>query len=319
LGIVIPVPEYETVITPLDKFRTILAAEEVGFPCPKTYLPESEDCLKKISEEAGFPLVIKPRLSAGSRGMAIVSEFGELTEKYRLVRKNQGLPMVQEYVPGNQRQNIYLTIDRQGDLKSVFCPRTHRVFLRLYRNSSAASESAAPPPNVADAVRLARQLNWWGGITIQSKIDQRDGVPKLMEINPRLGTHLWYRTELGINEPLICLKIARGDEVGVANDYPMGKMLLEPVEETIAAIVGLLDLLVYRFRTALLGKVPIDPSNTPISLRETVQSYRKCYFNGKEKVFNPYFRYFFQDPLVSILWWSAFAKYVARASKELGR
>ena len=36
------------------------------------------------------------------------------------------------------------------------------------------------------------------------------GVTPLMGPNPRLGTQLWYRTELGINEPLICLTIARG-------------------------------------------------------------------------------------------------------------
>jgi hypothetical protein len=69
-------------------------------------------------------------------------------------------------------------------------------------------------------------------------------------------------------------------------------MLLEPVEETIAAIGGLLDLVVYKFHTRPLGKIPIDRFNTPISLREAMESYRKCYFNGKEKVLNPYFRYF---------------------------
>ena len=39
IGVLIPVPDYETVVTPLDKYRTIQAAQEVGFPCPKTYLP----------------------------------------------------------------------------------------------------------------------------------------------------------------------------------------------------------------------------------------------------------------------------------------
>jgi hypothetical protein len=134
-----------------------------------------------------------------------------------------------------------------------------------------------------------------------------------------LGTHLWYRTELGINEPLICLNIAQGCEVEAARDYPVGKMLLEPVEETIGMAVGLLDLLIYKFRTRVLGKVPIDPFNTPICLAEMIRYYRQCYFNGKEKVFNPYFRYFFQDPLVSILWWLAFLRYVARNTRHLGK
>jgi biotin carboxylase len=65
LGIVIPVPDYETILTPLDKYRTIQAAQEVGLPCPKTFLAERVEDLKGISEELGFPLVIKPRFTAG--------------------------------------------------------------------------------------------------------------------------------------------------------------------------------------------------------------------------------------------------------------
>jgi biotin carboxylase len=319
LGVVIPVPDYEAVVTPLDKYRTVLAAQEVGFPCPKTHMPESEDCLIRIAEDLGFPLVIKPRLNAGSRGMEIATEFGELREKYRLAKKHQGMPMIQEFIPGKLNQNIYLTLDQRGELKSVFTPKTHRAFLRLYRNSAAASESCDIHPIAGGAAKLARQINWWGGLTIQTKIDQRDGKPKLMEINPRLGTHLWYRTELGINEPWICLNIARGREVEPVTNYPKGTMLLEPVEEAVGATIGLLDLLVYRFRTRLLGKAPVDPANAPASLKALIESYRECYFNGKKKVFNPYFSYFFQDPVVSLLWWLAYLKYVARVSRHLGR
>lgn len=38
LGILITVPDYDVVVIPLDKYRTIQAAQETGFPCPKTYL-----------------------------------------------------------------------------------------------------------------------------------------------------------------------------------------------------------------------------------------------------------------------------------------
>ena len=34
------------------------------------------------------------------------------------------------------------------------------------------------------------------GSAVQTKIDARDGTPKLMEINPRLGSHTWYTTEM---------------------------------------------------------------------------------------------------------------------------
>src|SRR5687767_4434692 len=72
IGVLITVPDYEAVITPLDKYRTIQAAEEVGFPCPKTFMPENEDDLRRIANELGFPLIIKRRFTAAGRGMHLV-------------------------------------------------------------------------------------------------------------------------------------------------------------------------------------------------------------------------------------------------------
>jgi biotin carboxylase len=319
MGVLIPVPDYEAVIIPLDKYRTIRAAQEVGFPCPKTYLPESEDDLRRISEEIGFPLVIKPRFSAGARGMGIVSDFPELSQKTRLVREKQGTPMIQEYIPGSEKQQFYLTLDKKGGLKMAFCPKTHRLFLRLYRNSSAASESFFPHPYIMSAARIGQKVGWWGGITVQTKIDPRDGLPKLMEMNPRLGHHLWYRTALGINEPLMCLKIARGEEIESVKKYPVGKMLLSPVEDFLGLGFWLLDRMLYKLRTGWLGSNPLDSLNPPMSLKEVYQSYSRTYLNGNEKVFDPYFKYFSQDPAVSILWWLKYSYQVLAATKHLGR
>jgi len=69
LGVVIPIPGYEVVITPLDKYRTTQAAEEVGFPCPKTFLPENKEHRRRIANDLGFPLILKRRFTAGGRGM----------------------------------------------------------------------------------------------------------------------------------------------------------------------------------------------------------------------------------------------------------
>jgi carbamoylphosphate synthase large subunit len=41
-------------------------------PCPKSYLPQGEEDLKRIADELRFPLVIKPRFTAAGRGTAIV-------------------------------------------------------------------------------------------------------------------------------------------------------------------------------------------------------------------------------------------------------
>jgi hypothetical protein len=226
--------------------------------------------------------------------------------------------MIQEYIPGTEKQQFYLVLGKAGQLKVCFCPKTHRLFDRLYRNSSAASESAPAHPKSAHAAAVVQGFGWWGGICLQTKVDPRDGLPKLLEINPRLGHHLWYRTALGINEPLMCLQIARGEEVMPVESYPTGKMFLSPIEDLLSFGFGLLDRLVYRLKTRLFIKAALDPLNVPPSCNDLFQSYAHSYCNGRAKVFDPYSRYFFEDPVVSFLWWLRFTHQVLRATKHLG-
>jgi len=319
MGILIPVPDYETVVVPLDKYQTIRTAQQEGFPCPTMYLPESEKDIKRITEELAPPWVIKPRFTYGGRGMEIVTSFTALLDQTRQIGEHYGMPMIQEYIPGRQAQNFYILVDREGEVIRILCPRivgpTHR---RLYRASSSC-ESRVSHPYLPHVTRLVRRLGWWGGLTVQTKIDARDGTPKLMEINPRLGMHLWYRTELGINEPLMCLKIAKGEKIQGIADYPVGTLLLEPMEDVLRLSFAFLDLFLYKFRTLFRGIEPIDPLNSPLSLKEIIQSYRRTYFWGGKKKFSPHFKYILEDPLPCILWCYAFVGHSLRHIKHLGR
>jgi len=320
LGIIIPIPSYETMIIAIDKFRTNRLAEKAGFPCPRTYLPESEDDLRWIAKDLNAPWVIRPRFTVGSRGMDIVDDFSELLEKTRQIRKHRGMPMIQEYIPGRHMQNFYVILDRNGETKSALCPKILRISHRLHRNSPVACESSISHPYLEDVIRLLKLLGWWGSATVQTKVDARDDTPKLMEINPRLGLHLWYRTELGINSPLKCLEIARGEVVQAVQDIPVGTLLLDPIADSIQLGFELLDLLIYKFRIGFLRKKPLDPFNPPMSLREKVDALKENYFSGREKVYNPHVRYFFQDPLASALWcFQVFVNLVETRSSKLGR
>ena len=320
MGILIPIPDYDTAIVPLDKYRTILAAQEVGFPCPRTYLPERESDLAAIVADLCFPLVIKPRFTSGGRGTAIVRSSDELLAKMRQSWRNApNGTMVQEYIPGTEKQQFYLVLDKAGRLKMSFCPKTLRLFDRLYRNSSAASELSAPHPRSAQAGEVARRLGWWGGLTLQTKVDPRDGLPKVLEANPRLGHHLWYRTGVAINEPLMCLRIAQGLDVAPIEDYPVGTMFLSPIEDALTFGSGLLDRCLYMFNARFSANGNLDPLSVPPSLRELLRSYRQTYFSGKRKIFDPYFSHFFHDPAVSLLWWLKFSYQVVSSAKHLGR
>ena len=318
IGVLVPIPDYEAVVACLDKYRTVRAAQQIGFPCPKSYLPESEDDLRRIAEKLAFPLVVKPRFTSGGRGTRVVENFSELLARTRLVREKQGIPMIQEYIPGKHNQNFQFILSRNGEWQCVVCD-TNFYLSRIVQNLSLGGESLAPNSYVADAVRLVQSLGSWGGGSVQTKIDHRDGIPKLMEINPRLGVNLWRRTELGINAPLICVKIARGEEVNAVKDYPVGIVLIDPIGTILGFGFNLLDLLIYKFRTGTQRKSPIDSSNPPMALKELIQYCQQTYFNDKKKILSPYFKYFFRDPLVSILCYLQFFMSALRCANQLGR
>ncbi len=319
MGVMITVPDYEAVITPLDKYRTIQAAQEVGFPCPRTFLPENEEDLRRIAHELSFPLIIKRRFTAAGRGMHLVKDLAELSDRVKLNEGNQGTLLIQEYIPGRVTESIAITLDKKGELKMVFC---RKALCRLSRfRRIRMLDSPLSHPYAADAARLIQTLGWWGGVTVQTVIDSRDHTPKLMEINPRIGEILWQRIQAGINEPLMILKIARGEEVEPIREYPVGIIFADPVEDAVSVAMALMDILIYRLRIGILGKEPIDRSIPAMSLRELIQSLRQTYFSDRHRVSSLYTKYFFQDPFVSIIWWFQIManRWIQNRPRDLGQ
>jgi hypothetical protein len=230
------------------------------------------------------------------------------------IRDPLGMPVIQEFVPGRERQNFYLVADRASEVAAVLCPKVVRYASRLYNDNFGSVESANAHPLLSRVKQLVRELEWSGALTLQTKVDVRDGVPKLLEMNPRVGLHLWYRTALGYNEPLTCLQIARGQDVP-AHEFPEGTLLLTPLEDSLRIGVDFLDRLIYRLR----GGPPIDPHNPPRPFGERARAYARDYFGKKPRAFSPYWTHLLDDPLPCLLWWYAYAGFCARSLRTLGR
>ena len=241
-GIVIPVPDFDTVLVALDKQRTIEAARASGFPCPHSYRYESPEQLDAIADAEGFPLVVKPRFTSGSRGMAVVRTRDELQAVVPGIVAAHGAPLVQEYIPGGQRSSVQFVVGRDGTLVFAFQKHRHRTFRRTARFGTV-SESTSADERTARALPLVARLGLWGAFGIETIRDPRDGVDKLMEVNPRFPRQVWNRVEAGINEPLLCVRIARGEPVRPVPPCPPGTWFVSPVEDVQLFGLQLLDLL----------------------------------------------------------------------------
>ena len=317
-GIVIVGPDYRQVLTPMDKYASVRAAEEAGLPVPKTFLPEDDSELDDIAAQMGPPWVVKPRFTAGSKGQVFVTDRSKLKSIYNEVSRSHRRPMIQEFIPGSGKMNFYVMADRDSELISFFAPVVLRTSKRLFRNSCAAALSSSESEYRPQVQTLLKSLQWWGGLTIQNKIDARDGRPKLMEFNPRLGSRLWLRTELGVNEPLTYVQLAQHESPELST-FPPDVLLLEPLDDLFGLPFELIDLMWYRLRTGLFRAEPTDPSNPPLPLIKMLKGYASNYMSGQRKVFSPHARYMFSDPLPCLLWYYAFMGYSLRSLKHLGK
>jgi predicted ATP-grasp superfamily ATP-dependent carboligase len=327
LGIVVAVPDAAIVRVPLDKGLTTQVAQKVGFPCPRTWFPQSADDIHTIAAESRPPWIIKPRFTAHGVGMARTNDVATLLERFDEMRQSQASVIVQEYIEGEQRQNYYVMIDRSGRVLSLLAPRSARAYSwGGHRVSTKTAISGSSAPCLDELHALLRELGLWGGYTIQTKVDPRDGRPKLMEINARLGQHLWWRTRLGVNEPLALLQIARGETPTGPFAFRDGVVMLDAYKDALKlyalfleGVFLALDGLISRLR----GR-PVAPDTRDERFLVELRRYAPDYLNLRPKRFCPEISSLLSDPSPCIRnAWFGFrpptAAFVQRLSAALAR
>lgn len=308
-GVLTVVADPEVIRIPMDKALTTQVAQRMGFPCPRTWFPDSAAAVERIALESGPPWIVKPRFTAHGANMVYVESAADLPVAFAKVSSSQQAPIVQEYLQGGLRCNYYVTVGRDGELISMLTPRVTRTHRIGYKVGSKIAVSASTAPCVEELRTLLRELGLWGGYTIQTQIDPRDGKPKLLEINARFGHHLWWRTGLGVNEPQICLQLARGEKPTGNFQFPDGVLLLDPghdlivlLDKFIQSAFGLFGLprLIRRLRAGKAG--PGADADGSDGVLATLKLYGREYLNRQPKVLCPEIGNLLVDPYPCLRW-----------------
>ena len=177
-------PPYEVFRGGRDKILTLQAGDRAGVPIPRTWYPH-ERPLDEIAREASYPCLIKPAVSAGARGLTCIRNAAELTAHFPRVQQEFGRCFVQDFVPQTGMQHkVDAIMDEGGRLVAGVVYDK----LRYYPPTGGSSvlNRTVHRPDILDlAVRTMRELEWYGFCDFDFITDPRDGVVKLVEINPR--------------------------------------------------------------------------------------------------------------------------------------
>lgn len=214
------VPTPEQFIAGRDKGRTMALARETGVACPETLavttLGEAQDAVRAL----GGTAVLKPRISSGGRGVAVVQSAAEVAAAWSRIRPDWGGLLVQQRIPMGRKFDVCLLFGPAGDLRASFVQEELRWF-PLEHGTSTLQESVHRPDLIALALRLLAPIGWRGPVEVEFMMGAA-GEPVLMEINPRFWASLALAVRCGVDFPALTAALALGEDVYGPEHYPAG-------------------------------------------------------------------------------------------------
>lgn len=169
-------------------------AKQLSIPTPETVFPESLGDVLEFCESARFPVMLKASdniRTAGHAGkkMVIVRSADELIGQYHAMEDgSRPSLMLQEYIPGGDDTVWMLNgyFDQQSEcLFSLTGKKIHQT--PVYTGMTALG-LCLPNPAIDLATRtLVQAVGYKGILDIGYRYDARDGLYKLLDVNPRLG------------------------------------------------------------------------------------------------------------------------------------
>jgi carbamoyl-phosphate synthase large subunit len=196
-------PSLRTLETCLDKLALVRACERTC-RVPRTELLGTPQAISGWD----FPVIVKPRRGAGSRGVRLVRSEAELDA----VHAEEDL-LVQELLPGDE-----YSIDVLAGLDGRIIAAVPRSRVRVESGVAVAGVTVHDEGLIATATAVARAIGLSTVANVHLKRDA-DGVPALLEVNPRFTGAMPLTIAAGVDMPSITLDALLSRKVPKSMDF----------------------------------------------------------------------------------------------------
>ena len=220
-GTVLAAPPTATLEVALDKFALVRRCEGVA-PVPETALLD----VPGVARPWEFPVIVKPRSGSGSRGVRVIADRPAL----EAVGLDDAL-IIQEFLPGQE-----YSVDVIADAESRVVAAVPRIRSRVDSGVSIAGVTVHDPALETTAAAIAGAIGLVGVANVQLR-RRADGVPALLEVNPRFAGANPLTIAAGVDLPSLALDLALGrpiperiDFVELANVRYLEDVFLDPSE-----------------------------------------------------------------------------------------
>lgn len=217
----IPFVDFNKMVKATNKAFLMKFASKLGIPHPKTYLINSADEVRKVSEELDYPIVIKPSIGSGAWGVTYARTPADLRTKFEGLHRIIGeYPLVQEHVPG-VGYGVEALYNEDSQLRAVVVHKRLEEY-PMTGGQSTVRETVRDREIESLAIKLLSAFKWYGVANVEFKRDISTGRPVLMEINPRFWGSLSLAIAAGVDFPSLLYEIAINDDVEPISNYRVG-------------------------------------------------------------------------------------------------
>lgn len=192
-------PDFNIFEQGFDKHRLIETCQKGNYPHPRTIIIKDSSNVPPEAKGLKYPVLIKPNISCGARGITPVDSYGELCLKLPQVIRNYGDCHVQEYIPeGGAQVEAQLYVNEKGELVQSSVIYKYRWYPN-HGGSSCCNKSYEDNKLIETLHSLLKDIGWVGFADFDTIEDPRTGELLIMEINPRVPACVKTAFSAGIN------------------------------------------------------------------------------------------------------------------------
>jgi carbamoyl-phosphate synthase large subunit len=159
-------------------------------------VPMPRTALGVLPDDVGFPCVVRPRCGEGT---AVVCADAEALA--RRLAAGEAV-VVQEHLPG-----AAYAVDVLADLDGEPLVAVPRLRLAVHEGVSLRGQVVQDAEIERLCLRLAAMLGVTGPVCVQLRRD-RAGRPRVVRVQPRLGSSTFFTALAGVNVAALCLDLA---------------------------------------------------------------------------------------------------------------
>ena len=195
-----------------NKNQTMQICMENDIPCPKTILGV-KNILDMPFKDIRYPVVVKPCKSFGAIGYKKVDTEEDLRSICNSLGNEIEQYVFQEYIPQTDIQyECAMFVDENNEIKTA-CVFSKNRWFPVSGGSSTCNVTVDRPDIIESCTKLLQTIHWRGAADIDLIQDPRDGIAKIMEINPRVSGSVKIVLNSGVNIARQILELATGRDV----------------------------------------------------------------------------------------------------------